>query len=101
KEIIAPSTIKIDSVRTPEDKAIADKVLRIALQEIINNIDTKAFRTQTDSALLKNKFSLALEQRYKGLKVVRAALADNNASFFSFRSNDAGHNSAYLALEGY
>ena len=101
KEIISPSTIKIDSLRTPEDKEIADKVLRIALQEIINNIDTKAFRTETDSALLKNKFSLALEQHYKGLNVVWAALEDNNESFFSFRSNDTGHNSVYLALEGY
>ncbi len=100
KEIIAPPTIILDSANTPEDQETAGKVLRIALQEIINNIDAAAFRVQTDPALLKKEFSLALRQRFRDMTVVLASPQDT-AALFSYQVKETGQNPVYLTLNGY
>lgn len=100
KEIIAPPTIILDSAHAPEDQETAGKVLRIALQEIINNIDAAAFRVQTDTALLKKEFSLALRQRFRDMRVVLTGPQDT-ASLFSYQVKETGQHPVYLALKGY
>jgi len=96
----AADAIIIGPDAAPADHQVANKVLRLALQEIMNNIDVAAFKTETDTALLRKEFSTAVVQRFGDIDV-RWRPANEAFSLFMYRSRDAAKEDAYLSLTGY
>lgn len=98
-DITTSKTIILGAEDAPEERETANKVLRIALQGIIDNIDAAALRIQTDPILLKKEFSHALSQRFRDITVVPATQKDT-ASLFTYQTKAPG-NPVYLALGNY
>lgn len=98
--ITTSKTIILGAEDAPEQRETANKVLRIALQEIINNIDAAALRIQTDPVLLKKEFSLALGRRFRDINVVQATQKDT-ASLFTYQTKAPDQHPVYLALGNY
>lgn len=99
-DITNSKTIILGAEDAPEERETANKVLRIALQEIINNIDAAALRIQTDPVLLKKEFSLALSQRFRDISVIQATQKDT-ASLFTYQTKAPDQHPVYLALGNY
>lgn len=99
-DITTPKTIILGPEDTPEEQETANKVLRIALQEIINNIDVAALRIQTDPVLLKKEFSLALNRQFREIRVAGATQKDTT-SLFTYQAKAPGQQPVYLALANY
>jgi len=99
-DTVPSKTIILNPARAQGDQASADKVLRIALQEIINTIDIKSFQIPTDTALLRKEFSSVLTHRFQGLNLSWTNWGDTSAPFI-YKHKDATQDHSYLSLTGY
>ncbi len=96
----APNTIILNPATDNEDRKKSDKILRMALQEVINSLDITDFDVKTDTAWLRKAFTRSVAQRFPGIRVV-SKQGGKPSSAFSYRALDALPGSDYLSLYGH
>ncbi|WP_124636248.1 sensor histidine kinase KdpD [Taibaiella sp. KBW10] len=81
----------------PDNPEDTRKVLRLALQQIVNDIDLDTLRTKTDTSLLRKTFTTAVQQHWPNIGVHWHAAGPNSSSF-SYKPKEV---SPSLNLTGY
>lgn len=95
-----PNSIILNPATGAADQEKSDKILRMALQELINNLDATTFKVTMDTVWLQQLFSRSVGQRFPGIQVVKVQTG-KKPDVFSYQARDARPGSAYLTLKGH
>lgn len=95
-----PNTIILNPTTAAADREKSDKILRMALQELINNLDVTTFKVTMDTVWLHKAFAQSIVQRFPGIQVIKTQ-ANKTPDVFSYQVRDTRPGSPYLSLRGH